>query len=563
MSSHPATATPARLVQCPVDSNRGNVRDTSATFIVRTVPKLAPELLATVLGADLSSMRVRPGEPLTSLRRCVVWVLGTMSLAVLSSCSQPSPTAATEDSATVRVVETPGPTSQPVLVGSDLIPRDIPCFGPSIDACRYVSPELKAAYADPRACDGNQRRVCLLPIGNVPLWQIEQLVAYFKRTYQLELSVLPAWDASDRLGGSMNSTSEWKLNYSRLEGELRVRLGEVVQTNGKIVALTPVDMHSSAENADSFVFGVKSRDYYTGEPLWGMISTFRMNPQTFGDRSNDDLWFERIRKLFTKYVGVTYYGLDEDQIPSSAMYQPLYSLRALDGIHGDLSVTASTPLPAPKSVSLLPIRAQAPCHGSQFLDCLKVLPQVSAQADNECRAEGRTLCLMVLGAVPWDQVLDVWDYLTSQGVRVDLGPAFDIPESFVSSGLERIPALPVTSHLLKTRPELLSQSELSFLFLTPVDIGNLSGTQPSYVEVFKDGTSNAHRYAVVPTFRINPSTFGQEDDEVWRTRIRKLSLRSAGFVFFGMPFSVDMESLLKSSLYSPEAVDRLRNSLPP
>lgn len=52
-------------------------------------------------------------------------------------------------------------------------------------------------------------------------------------------------------------------------------------------------------------------------------------------------------KLFTKYVGVTYYGLDEDQIPSSAMYQPLYSLRALDGIHGDLSVTASTPLPAP------------------------------------------------------------------------------------------------------------------------------------------------------------------------------------------------------------------------
>ncbi|MBK6317572.1 MAG: hypothetical protein IPF51_02170 [Dehalococcoidia bacterium] len=62
----------------------------------------------------------------------------------------------------------------------------------------------------------------------------------------------------------MNSTSEWKLNYSRLEGELRVRLGEVVQTNGKIVALTPVDMHSSAENADSFVFGVKSRDYYTG-----------------------------------------------------------------------------------------------------------------------------------------------------------------------------------------------------------------------------------------------------------------------------------------------------------
>lgn len=119
------------------------------------------------------------------------------------------------------------------------------------------------------------------------------------------------------------------------------------------------------------------------------------------------------------------------------------------------------------------------------------------------------------------------------------------------------------SHLLKTRPELLSQSELSFLFLTPVDIGNLSGTQPSYVEVFKDGTSNAHRYAVVPTFRINPSTFGQEDDEVWRTRIRKLSLRSAGFVFFGMPFSVDMESLLKSSLYSPEAVDWLRNSLPP
>lgn len=46
--------------------------------------------------------------------------------------------------------------------------------------------------------------------------------------------------------------------------------GRSRSTNG-IVALTPVDMHSSAENADSFVFGVKSRDYYTGEPLWGMI----------------------------------------------------------------------------------------------------------------------------------------------------------------------------------------------------------------------------------------------------------------------------------------------------
>lgn len=219
-----------------------------------------------------------------------------------------------------------------------------PCWGDKTAACRVPGPELKAAYTDPAACDGEGRRLCILPLGDVPTWQIEALRSYFDTQYGLKVRVLPALEATDSFGTKVNS-EEWKVSSQRFGIEMQGRYDDLIDGGARIVAITPVDLYR--EDPDSFVFGVKWRTD-SGDGLYGIVSTFRMNPETFGEKPDRALWFERVRKLTTKYVGILYYGLVEDEVPTSAMYRHLYGIRALDGVTGHLPVAFGAP-PAPLS----------------------------------------------------------------------------------------------------------------------------------------------------------------------------------------------------------------------
>ncbi|HLG11563.1 MAG TPA: hypothetical protein VI876_07375, partial [Dehalococcoidia bacterium] len=78
----------------------------------------------------------------------------------------------------------------------DLPPRqDSHSRGPvcaDSNACRRPSPELRAAYTNPRACAGTGRRLCLVPIGDVPKDLVDHLVEYYQAEYGLSLHVVPA-----------------------------------------------------------------------------------------------------------------------------------------------------------------------------------------------------------------------------------------------------------------------------------------------------------------------------------------------------------------------------------
>jgi hypothetical protein len=49
-------------------------------------------------------------------------------------------------------------------------------------ACREPTAEFAAAYNDPSVCkgDGLDRRICLVPLGYVPLSLVDDLVAYYR-----------------------------------------------------------------------------------------------------------------------------------------------------------------------------------------------------------------------------------------------------------------------------------------------------------------------------------------------------------------------------------------------
>lgn len=285
-------------------------------------------------------------------RSSIIGGIAVMLFLLLTACSSQTnarsvPTTGANSLAGVTTAP-PTATPTPIATPRAAVP---PCFGANERECREPSEELKSTYANPHSCDGTgSRKVCFLPIGNVPVAQIEALRAYFLKTYGLSVDVLPPWTAADALGSQVNQT-EWKMSYQNFATELENQYRPLIDNEVKIIGITPVDMHFDENDEDSFVFGAKSTKNATGEGDYGLISTFRMNPETFGEPADDELWFSRIRKLVTKYVGLEYYDLAEDENPASPMFRGIYSLRALDAMTGDLPVAFGS-LPAPPRTPL-------------------------------------------------------------------------------------------------------------------------------------------------------------------------------------------------------------------
>ena len=57
-----------------------------------------------------------------------------------------------------------------------------------------------------------------------------------------------------------------------------------------------------------------------------------MDPQTYGDPADRDLFEARVRKMLTKYIGLLYYGLEESPDPKSPLYSSIGGLEALDNV---------------------------------------------------------------------------------------------------------------------------------------------------------------------------------------------------------------------------------------
>lgn len=460
------------------------------------------------------------------------------------------------------------PISSSGITEQDILKRtNPPCFGASIQACKIASPDLKAAYNDPHACDGTTKRVCLLPVGNLPRKQIEDLRTYFKDKYGLSVAVLPPMDATEAIGSQVNP-DQWKVDATKWSKELVRTSGGLLNSGAKIIAVTPVDLHAGDSDTDSFVFGQKWFDNSTNEGRYGIVSTFRMNPQTFGEPANDALWFERIRKLVTKYVGIQYYGLVEDSDPASAMYRALYSVSALDGIKGHLAVpygappAASAPMPTTPS----PV-AGAPCFAAAAAGCLKADPALSAAplTPGGCDVSGALLCIVPAGSVAASQIKELVARLAAvPGLKVAVAAALDIPASVVDPVTGVVTAgvlIDLAGAPDSVFDRLDSRKEISYLVIAPIDMAGSAGTQFGFFSRAKDDKTLTYRYSAFSTFRLNPATYGAADNEVLMKRVTILATRAVGTVALHLPDSTDPASPMLTGFTTLEQLDAMTGPL--
>jgi len=69
-----------------------------------------------------------------------------------------------------------------------------------------------------------------------------------------------------------------------------------------------------------------------------VVSTARLNPRFFGISEGEDVAFSRARKLFTKNIGLLYYGLPDSDDPDSPLYNNILSVADLDEMNEPLDV---------------------------------------------------------------------------------------------------------------------------------------------------------------------------------------------------------------------------------
>ena len=156
-----------------------------------------------------------------------------------------------------------------------------PCYGSELPACLGAQTELQAIARD--SCAGSGRRVCLVPLGQVSPELIEHFVDHYAEQYGIPASVLAPVAIPRELVDPLREQVDGVtlIDYA---GSLFPE--EYVDSDVVLIALTPVDLYNRTRTW-RFIFGTKG----TSTDPKAVVSTFRMNPQTFGEPRNDELLF--------------------------------------------------------------------------------------------------------------------------------------------------------------------------------------------------------------------------------------------------------------------------------
>ena len=211
----------------------------------------------------------------------------------------------------------------------DILDVPVPCYDEDFERCQEAQDELQPIAQD--SCAGDGKRVCLVPLGQVSPELMQQLVGHYEEQYGLTVTVLRPLAIPDLVVNS----DRGQLEGGALLGFMRGTFpDESADPNVVLIGLTPLDMYTK-ERDWRFAFGVKG---VVADPK-AVISTFRMNPQTFGDFPDDGLLFSRAQKMVSRYIGFFYYRLPANSDSESLLYSSILSLGDLDRLQGPLPVT--------------------------------------------------------------------------------------------------------------------------------------------------------------------------------------------------------------------------------
>lgn len=202
-----------------------------------------------------------------------------------------------------------------------------PCTGDELRAC--LEPQTELDYLSDDECAGSGRRICFAPMGQVDPDLVEDLVQYYEDEYGLKIGVL----TPTRITEQLVDPDRQQLDAATL-GELvgHIHVDEMASPDIVLITVTPVDLYDETRSW-RFVFGIRAS---YDEPK-GIVSTYRMHLGAFG-LVDDDVVFERARKMVTKYIGLLYYGLDESDDPDSPLYNSILSTADLDSMSEPLEV---------------------------------------------------------------------------------------------------------------------------------------------------------------------------------------------------------------------------------
>jgi predicted Zn-dependent protease len=211
------------------------------------------------------------------------------------------------------------------------------CTGNSFRECQQPTTELSQAYSDPSTCDGSGIRVCLVPMGAVSKSLVEHLVAYYGERYDIQVHVLPpvSFEAAD---GRERPNQVESLKLFELLADTQGR-NLYRDPNAVLIGLVPVDMYTSNRPEWRWYFGGTSTSGGRTADL-AVISTFRMDPRSWGLRADQELFHTRVRKLMNKYVAVLYYDLPLTDDPRSVTFRLIGGLDVLDRINERIPVPA-------------------------------------------------------------------------------------------------------------------------------------------------------------------------------------------------------------------------------
>jgi predicted Zn-dependent protease len=207
---------------------------------------------------------------------------------------------------------------------------DAPCTGDAFEACLAPASGLDAIAQ--ASCGGEGRRVCLAPLGNVSAELVRHLAQHYQDVYGLSVAVLapsavPA-EAADNLRQQVDAPA--LIDYMAA-----LFPDAYADPQAVLIGITPLDLYNSTSHY-RYVFGVKR----TAADPKAVVSTFRMDPETYSEPPDRELLFARVRKLVTKYIGLLYYDLPASDDPASPMFDSILGPSDLDAMEEPLPVAA-------------------------------------------------------------------------------------------------------------------------------------------------------------------------------------------------------------------------------
>jgi predicted Zn-dependent protease len=169
-------------------------------------------------------------------------------------------------------------------------------------------------------------KIYFVPIGEVPLEEVNDLVSHYRDKFGIQAEVLPAIKPGLRdFDHDRNQLIAENLIQTMLSAysDYRTNNGDV------LIGITGEDIYPQSQGWQ-FCFG-----WRVGEQRAAIASTARMNLRYLGEPSDGTSLRERLRKVVTKDVGLLYYQKAASENPRSVLYSGIMGIQELDLVSED------------------------------------------------------------------------------------------------------------------------------------------------------------------------------------------------------------------------------------